>query len=207
MDLMKEKLEISEEFLSKIVSSGYSNVTLKECVIARGLSENLVEILFPGGANDIFAKFLEDKYESFLSTHNPDLIKEMRVKDRIKFLVLRYISELEPSKLALKEIVRHCYEPKLFISNLKVTWEVVSAIWYMAGDESTDFNYYTKRFLLTCVFLPTVLYWLNSEDASDNVENFLDSMLVRVNKIGKLKSFIKEEMKIKNIPILRMFRR
>ena len=48
----------------------------------------------------------------------------------------------------------------------RCTYETVSSMWRIAGDTSTDFNFYTKRGLLAGVYVSTVLYWLSdlSED-------------------------------------------
>ena len=44
---------------------------------------------------------------------------------------------------------------------LKLLYKTVDAMWYAAGDTSTDFNFYTKRATLAGVYSSTLLYWLN----------------------------------------------
>jgi ubiquinone biosynthesis protein COQ9 len=36
--------------------------------------------------------------------------------------------------------------------------ELVDEMWWLAGDRSLDFNYYSKRMLLTGVYVPTEWY-------------------------------------------------
>ncbi len=48
-----------------------------------------------------------------------------------------------------------------------------------AGDEATDFNFYTKRALLTPVYTTTVLYWL-----ADESEGFADTWGFLDRRIG-----------------------
>ncbi len=66
----------------------------------------------------------------------------------------------------------------------------VDALWYAAGDRSTDYNYYTKRLLLAGVYSSTLLVWLNdkSEDHGATwafLERRIDNVLVIGGRLGK----------------------
>lgn len=69
-------------------------------------------------------------------------------------------------------------------SGMQVLYKTLDEIWYLAGDTSTDFNFYTKRALLAPVFTSTVLFWLDdkSEDQKDTLA-FLERRLKDVLKI------------------------
>jgi ubiquinone biosynthesis protein COQ9 len=62
---------------------------------------------------------------------------------------------------------------------------------YIAGDKSTDFNYYTKRGLLASIYGLTILYWLSdtSQDFGET-EVFLAQRLNSVMYIPKFRSKI-----------------
>jgi ubiquinone biosynthesis protein COQ9 len=70
---------------------------------------------------------------------------------------------------------------------LRVLYRTVDAMWYGAGDTSTDFNFYTKRALLAGVYSSTVLYWLNdkSTGAADSWA-FLDRRIDEVMQVPKV---------------------
>jgi ubiquinone biosynthesis protein COQ9 len=58
---------------------------------------------------------------------------------------------------------------------LQLLYRTVDAIWYAAGDTSTDFNFYTKRATLAGVYSSTLLYWLNDRsEGSEATWSFLD---------------------------------
>jgi ubiquinone biosynthesis protein COQ9 len=60
-------------------------------------------------------------------------------------------------------------------------------VWYMAGDRSTDMDWYTKRGLLGAVYAATELYMLT--DKSPGFESsweFLDRRLEEVSRASKL---------------------
>jgi ubiquinone biosynthesis protein COQ9 len=72
---------------------------------------------------------------------------------------------------------------------LKLLYNTVDALWYAAGDTSTDFNFYTKRATLAGVYSSTLLYWLNDRTpGSEATWAFLDRRIEDVMKIEKLKS-------------------
>ena len=70
-------------------------------------------------------------------------------------------------------------------------FSISDEVWFVSGDSSTDFNYYTKRFILMNIYVSTFLYFLkdSSEDFS-KTENLLDKQIKAVLKFGKLKSKI-----------------
>ena len=70
---------------------------------------------------------------------------------------------------------------------LKLLYRTVDAMWYAAGDTSTDFNFYTKRATLAGVYSSTLLYWLNDRSpGSEATWSFLDRRIDDVMKIDAL---------------------
>ena len=69
-------------------------------------------------------------------------------------------------------------------------YKSVDQIWHIAGDASTDFNYYSKRLILTGIYSKLILYFFNNED-QNTLEKILDKDLQRVAKIPVLKSKIR----------------
>ena len=61
---------------------------------------------------------------------------------------------------------------------MKALAQTADAIWRAAGDRSADFNWYTKRGIVSAVYAATVAYWLNdrSEGCKDTWA-FLDRRL------------------------------
>jgi ubiquinone biosynthesis protein COQ9 len=64
-------------------------------------------------------------------------------------------------------------------------------IWRAIGDTSTDFNFYTKRGLLSGVLTSTMLFWFgdSSEDSAETWK-FLDRRIADVMQIEKVKSAV-----------------
>ena len=65
-------------------------------------------------------------------------------------------------------------------------------MWYLAGDNSTDFNFYTKRLILSGTYTNALFVFFSKE--MKYVEENIDKNLKRISKIPKIKeriSFIK----------------
>ena len=66
-------------------------------------------------------------------------------------------------------------------------------MWYLAGDNSTDFNFYTKRLILSGVYTTALFVFFSKE--MKHVEENIDKNLKRISKIPIIKeriSFIKD---------------
>ncbi len=68
---------------------------------------------------------------------------------------------------------------------LKLLYRTVDAIWYAAGDTSTDFNFYTKRATLAGVYSST-RHWLNDRsEGSEATWGFLDRRIDNVDALRR----------------------
>ena len=71
----------------------------------------------------------------------------------------------------------------------------VDAMWRAAGDQSNDFNYYTKRGLLAGVYSATLLHWLSdSSEAHAQTWGFLDARIEDVMKIQKMRGRLEKNL-------------
>jgi ubiquinone biosynthesis protein COQ9 len=64
-------------------------------------------------------------------------------------------------------------------------------IWRAIGDTSTDFNFYTKRGLLSGVLTSTMIYWFgDNSEGNDETWKFLDRRIADVMQIEKVKAAV-----------------
>ena len=66
-------------------------------------------------------------------------------------------------------------------------WAAADAIWTALGDTSTDFNWYTKRTILSGVLGTTLAAWMGTDDEAQ-VDAFLDRRIENVMQFEKLKA-------------------
>ena len=121
-------------------------------------------------------KILKKKIEGVSSTNkkitillNEKLKNDLKNKNQIKKL--------------MKDNVKKCNREFFFIYNLS------SDMWYLAGDKSTDYNFYTKRLILSGIlfklyFKILTLKGYKEEELSKNI----DSEILKVGKFNKIKA-------------------
>jgi ubiquinone biosynthesis protein COQ9 len=71
----------------------------------------------------------------------------------------------------------------------ELSFRTADAIWRGIGDTATDFNYYTKRLLLSGVYTATLLFWFSDDsDGAADTWAFLDRRIENVMSIEKAKA-------------------
>ena len=93
---------------------------------------------------------------------------------------------------ALRHVLSFLALPQNAPLGLKCLYRTVDAMWRAAGDTATDYNFYTKRMLLSGVYGSTLLYWLDDESADyEDSWAFLDRRIADVMTIEKTKGRLK----------------
>jgi ubiquinone biosynthesis protein COQ9 len=76
---------------------------------------------------------------------------------------------------------------------VRIGWRAADRAWVAMGDPSTDFNYYTKRTILSGVHLATLAYWLQDESDDNNATwAFLDKQIGGVMQFEKVKAQVNQ---------------
>jgi len=168
---------------------GWSGRALAAGIDDAGLPPQMAVRVFAGGMRDVVRHWSSYGDRRMVNELEKRDLAAMRVRDRLATAVRCRVEV----NLAFREAVRRGLAFLALPQNAEVaarcTYDTVNAMWYAAGDTSSDYNYYTKRALLAAVYGSTVLYWL--DDESDNHEEtwrFLGRRVDDVMKIPKLQS-------------------
>ena len=75
-------------------------------------------------------------------------------------------------------------------------FKIADEIWFLAGDKSTDYNYYTKRIILMNIYALTFSFFVfdNSKDL-EKTKKFLDKEISVVLNFGNFKNILKKSIK------------
>lgn len=120
----------------------------------------------------------------------------LKVRDKIKHaLLIRF--ELNDHAV-IKETATYLVKPqnsKLALISLANSCD---KIWIFAGDNSTDFNYYTKRTLLAAIYSASLAFYLKKSETEpptkEELEIFITNRITETLKIGELKMKIKDKI-------------
>ena len=131
----------------------------------------------------------------------------MRIRDRITAAVKARLQVMDPHPEAARRLFAYLALPPNAPLAARLTWRTVDVMWYAAGDDASDFNYYTKRGLLAPVYTTTALCWLaDTSDGHADTWAYLDRRIADVMKVPAIMSRIKAALSSLPRPS-RIFRR
>ncbi len=183
--------------LKKIVSDeGWSEKVLKQ-LLQNGVEKSDLVTYFQYDYKELLKYSLEELNNSLEKEINKINIINYSLNKRIKKILMLRFNILNNDKEFYKKTFYHLLIPsnnKIMKSSL---YKSVDTMWYLAGDNSTDFNFYTKRLILAVIYVNALFVLFNKN--FDEVESNIDRNLKKISKIPKIKdriSFIKD-----NIPV------
>lgn len=196
-EINQEKILILEDFLKNASFDGWSESSLIKSAQNCNFAKDYYKLLFPQGISDLtdfFYNYTTEKMTNiFLDQENTEKLK---IREKIAFLIEIRINIYDSYKESIRSLLTHNLYPQNILNAQLNIWKICDQIWFLAGDKSTDFNYYSKRALLEGVYSSSVLFWL--EDKSDNWEetkSFIAVQITRVLKIGKFSSELSSSIK------------
>jgi ubiquinone biosynthesis protein COQ9 len=172
-----------------IVRGRISDAALLEACIDLNLENSFCKF-----QNGIYSalEYIEKDLDDLMvcSLQNFDL-KNMAIQERIKLAVkirLENYTKLPNYRGFLKKFCLFSMLPKNTCFSTKLLYETVSTIWYAIYDNSTDFNYYSKRIILAAVYSSTILVFMN--DYSENFTDTLQLLNKRINNVMTFQRYI-----------------
>ena len=183
--------------LKKIVSDeGWSEKILKQ-LLQNGVEKSDLVTFFQYNYKELLKFSLEELNKSIETEINKINIINYSLNKRIKKILMLRINILNKEKKFYKKTFYHLLIPsnnKIMKSSL---YKSVDTMWYLAGDNSTDFNYYTKRLILAVIYVNALFVLFNKN--FDEVELNIDKNLKMISKIPKIKdrlSFIRDNLPV-----------
>lgn len=192
-------LQIIKDFNSSLNIDLQIKKSLEKFVNDKKSILRLKRYHFPKGFDDVLMNFLcfnEEKLVK-ISKSKKNFFSNLRVHEKIIFIILEYLKILNIYKKSLKQLFVYTLINAKFTSVNKVLFRIADQTWFISGDKSLDFNYYTKRLILMKVYLLTFLFWLRNEDTKnmDKTKVFVEKVIKRVLTFGKIKSRLKSLLK------------
>ncbi len=205
---MEQKDKIREQFIGLLAFEGWSQQALEKAVKNCGFEQSYADIIYPGKIAEFTNEFIEECNSQALRTALNDDFKKLRTTQKVEEIIFQRINAYH-SKLVTIDNVRkftgYCTNPAHLARSFRNIYEFSSDVWYLLGDKSTDFSYYTKRASLSAIYTKSMLYSLS--DKSDNLSQtrkFIQKSIDGLMKINKLKQKIGD---IVNYPKLRTKRK
>ena len=182
-----EVLKLMLAALPNVAFDGWSNSTFAAACREADISERKARLFCPRGALDLaiaFHKWGDDQFETAFKKKK---ISELKVREKIRKAVELRI-KLASDKEAVRRGVVLFALPIHAFEGSHLIWDTSDLIWELIGDNTEDYNWYSKRAILSAVYASTVLYWLgDNSEGSEETWHFLDRRIEDVMKFETAK--------------------
>ena len=172
---MKSKQEkLAKLFIEDVPKFGWSRETLLQCAKKQRISTSVLAKLFPSFEYDVLKFIIAQNNSQVEKNYNSFNNSRLKTRDKIKTILELKFDSNEYLKKTLPEMLKFLLRPGNLLMSIKMLHENSDFIWNLAGDKSNDFSYYSKRGLLSMVYLATLIYWLNDKSTKGiGTKNFI----------------------------------
>ena len=198
-DAIKEAILLAS--LAHIPFDGWGEAALARGADDAGYDSATARRLFPGGAAEMIALHSHYADRHMLEELAGLDLDAMKIRDRITLAVRVRLQQNALHREAVRRAMARLALPHNAMLATRLLYRTVDAMWRAAGDTATDFNYYSKRGLLSGVYGATLLFWL--EDDSENRADswaFLDRRIADVMRVpramGRLKKLVPDPQRL-----------
>lgn len=185
--LAARKDAILVAMLPDVAFDGWTDATLQRGAEAAGFHAQEAEAAFPGGPVEAACWFSDWADRQMTDALAGTDLSGMKVRERVTMAVRKRLEILIPYREAVRRASSLLSLPQNATRGPQLVYATVDAAWRAVGDASVDYNFYTKRLLLSGVVTATTLYWLDdrSEGLADSWA-FLDRRIANVMSVGKM---------------------
>lgn len=180
-----------DEILPHVAFDGWTDRALSDAAGRLGVDEGAVRLAFPRGIADAITYFshkADDEAEARIAQAD---LKSMKIRERVAFAVRTRIEVIAAHREAARRGAALFALPQYALDGASCVYRTCDMVWRAIGDTSTDFNFYTKRGLLSGVFTSTMLFWFSdTSEGGAETWKFLDRRIADVMQIEKVKSAV-----------------
>lgn len=192
-DTRESRDRLIDAVLHHVPFDGWSTASLRRAAVDIDLDPADAEALFPGAARDMIAWHSQMADRRMMVALGELDLDAMKIRERIAAAVMTRLEGNAQHREAIRRALTILALPRNAGLSLKLLYRTVDDMWFAAGDRSTDWNFYSKRLLLSGVYSSTLLAWLEdtSEDFADT-RAFLDRRIQNVMQVPKIQNRLKE---------------
>lgn len=185
------RAKLLAEILPHVAFDGWTDKALTQAASRLVIDEADMKAAFPRGMADalvFFSHQADDQAETIIEAAD---LKAMKIRERVAFGVRTRIEVISQHREAARRGAAVFALPQQALDGATAIYRTCDMIWRTIGDTSTDFNFYTKRGLLSGVYTSTMIFWF-TDQSEDNEETwkFLDRRIADVMQIEKVKAAV-----------------
>ena len=193
IDKKKFLLKLLENFSSSSNLDNAISNTLSQMKVGKDRIDEVRSEFLPNGFKSLMLEVNEIINEKIKSEKLPRNFTNFRTHEKVIYFVMRRL-EIFNEILDKYKFFKETLKPFILLNTSKTLFKISDEIWFLSGDKSTDYNYYTKRFLLMKIYALTFSFFIfDRSEKFVNTKRFLEKQIELVLGFGKLKRKLKRK--------------
>ena len=145
----------------------------------------------PAGALDLaleFQRWGDELMERELAETD---LNSMRMNERVATAVESRLKVVAEHREAVRRVMTLFALPFNGGRGARSLWWTADRIWNLLGDKADDYNWYTKRAMLSAVIGSSALYWLGDSGNGASTRSFIERRINNVMRVETIKGQIR----------------
>lgn len=162
---------------------------MDKAAAAAGIAPSELAAAFPGGPLELVEFWSAEADAASAAVIAGEAGTGLKIREKVIRAVEARIDYMRPDKEASRRAAAFLALPFNAPTGARLVWNAADAIWRAMGDPSTDFNFYSKRAILSGVISSTMARWFADDDGSEQeTRAFLRARIDNVMQFEKLKA-------------------
>ena len=197
IDSLKNKQTILASFLQISAMSGWNLKNLEEALDLVNIDKKYLSIIFPNGILDVIDFYIkEGNKELAKKISYIEDFDQQKIRDKIRLCLYKRFEIEINNKKSVNNLVHFYFDPKNLSSfstglrpsfqSLELCFSISDSIWKIIKDQSTDFNFYSKRLILSKIIWKTSSIFINDESENlTNTKKYIDNEIKKIMQFEK----------------------
>lgn len=178
---------LMQQLLQNVAESGWTIESLLKALNKLGLPDVDAQLIARGDPLNLIQLFDDWIHEQVIESVDPENYKQLKVHEKIQYLLSLKFKTMHPHRNAIQKGLYLFKNPSAVQKSLGLLSKTVSKMWYEAGDQSTDFNYYTKRAILFLVYMRVFMIWIKPSTSLEEIDGIIQRALLDAYQFSQLK--------------------
>ena len=184
----KEK-SIFTKLHSEFKNGTFNNFNISSILKKNSISEEDFYYFFPDKTKSLCNFFLSNLQLKLEKKIKNKIKNEKSISKRVNFILFELISLLNEDKAISLYFLNYISRKPTYLKKISIKFS--DRVWRLLEDKSVDFNYYTKRLILSQILINSILYWRGSNDIK-KTQVFIEKQIFLLGKFGYYKSNFKK---------------
>ena len=188
MSEIEEKLKILKQLQSSFDKNIFVDTNIDIILKKEKIEVSRFYYLFPEKIKSLCYFFFENLEYKANCNIKRKIKLEKGISKRVKLLLIEFFKLLNKEKKTSIFFLNFLTTKPFLLK--KITLSYSNKTWFLLEDKSVDFNFYTKRFILSQILINSLIHWRGSKDTEETID-FINSQITALGKFGYYKSRIK----------------